>query len=283
MRAARAGLQGVFAVYKPPGVHWSLVRDTVETQLLKGLNSLERPAPRQRVRFLPSTVEDQGGKELMMTVTQVPVLADHPLVSGPAFTHLKIGAGHRLDRKSSGVFVLGVGHGNKLLTDLYDAHLSRAYTVCGLLGKATDDFSDTGKLIEKTTFDHITRENLERILAVIQGSNHKALLQPHPSPCFFPLRCYRPPKEPGEPDSSQPLSFSKSRANPREWSVERSMGSDYQQPVWRVMLLSFLGIALLLWCVLRPQTEIDQLLETALQGDFQEAEPQVTPDGQEKP
>ncbi|XP_066466816.1 pseudouridylate synthase TRUB2, mitochondrial isoform X1 [Tiliqua scincoides] len=177
MRAARAGLQGVFAVYKPPGVHWSLVRDTVETQLLKGLNSLERPAPRQRVRFLPSTVEDQGGKELMMTVTQVPVLADHPLVSGPAFTHLKIGAGHRLDRKSSGVFVLGVGHGNKLLTDLYDAHLSRAYTVCGLLGKATDDFSDTGKLIEKTTFDHITRENLERILAVIQGSNHKALLQ----------------------------------------------------------------------------------------------------------
>lgn len=26
------------------------------------------------------------------------------------------------------------------------------YTVRGLFGKATDDFSDTGKLIEKTTF-----------------------------------------------------------------------------------------------------------------------------------
>ncbi|XP_063000653.1 pseudouridylate synthase TRUB2, mitochondrial isoform X1 [Elgaria multicarinata webbii] len=177
MRAARAALQGLFAVYKPPGVPWSLVRDTVETQLLKDLNLLERPAPRQRIRFLPSTVEGKDGKELTMTVTQVPVLADHPLVSGPVFTHLKIGAGHRLDTKSSGVFLLGAGYGNKLLTDWYNAHLTRTYTVRGLFGKATDDFSDTGKLIEKTTFDHITREQLDRILSVIQGSNQKSLLQ----------------------------------------------------------------------------------------------------------
>ncbi|KFO99033.1 putative tRNA pseudouridine synthase 2, partial [Calypte anna] len=74
------------------------------------------------------------------------------------------------------VSVLGIGHGNKLLTALYNCHLTKAYTVGGLFGKATDDFSDMGKLIERTTFDHITREKLERILAVIQGTNHKALL-----------------------------------------------------------------------------------------------------------
>ncbi|KFV64076.1 putative tRNA pseudouridine synthase 2, partial [Dryobates pubescens] len=74
------------------------------------------------------------------------------------------------------VSVLGIGHGNKLLTDLHNCHLTKVYTVGGLFGKATDDFSDTGKLVEKTTFDHITREKLERILAVIQGTNHKALL-----------------------------------------------------------------------------------------------------------
>lgn len=28
----------------------------------------------------------------------------------------------------------------------------KVYTVGGLFGKATDDFSDTGKLVEKTTF-----------------------------------------------------------------------------------------------------------------------------------
>lgn len=30
--------------------------------------------------------------------------------------------------------------------------LLKVYTVGGLFGKATDDFSDTGKLVEKTTF-----------------------------------------------------------------------------------------------------------------------------------
>ncbi|XP_014426984.1 pseudouridylate synthase TRUB2, mitochondrial isoform X1 [Pelodiscus sinensis] len=175
-KAAWSGLNGLFTVYKPSGVASLRVRDSVETLLLKELNSLKQPDMPQQVRFLPTTVEGNAGKELTLTVTQLPVLAAHPLVRGPNFTHLKIGVGHRLDTKSSGVLVLGVGHGNKLLTDLYDAHLTRTYTVRGLFGKATDDFSDTGKLIEKTTFDHVTRDKLERILAVIQGTNHKALL-----------------------------------------------------------------------------------------------------------
>ncbi|NXS13785.1 TRUB2 synthase, partial [Neodrepanis coruscans] len=139
------------------------------------LNAAPRRAPRQHVRFLP-TPAPGGGGAVELVPTMVPVLADHPLVRGPRFRRLKIGVGHRLDMKSSGVFVLGIGHGNKLLTDLYNCHLTKVYTVGGLFGKATEDFSDTGKLIEKTTFDHITREKLERILAVIQGTNHKALL-----------------------------------------------------------------------------------------------------------
>lgn len=50
------------------------------------------------------------------------------------------------------------------------------YTVRGLLGKATDNFCEDGRLIEKTTYDHVTRERLDRILAVIQGSHQKALV-----------------------------------------------------------------------------------------------------------
>uniref|UniRef100_A0A8D0HD52 TruB pseudouridine synthase family member 2 n=1 Tax=Sphenodon punctatus TaxID=8508 RepID=A0A8D0HD52_SPHPU len=175
-REAWARLHGLFAVYKPPGMHWQMVRDTVETQLLKDLNSLKRPPPRQEIRFLTSTIEGNARKELTITASRLPVLADHPLVAGPMFTHLNMGAVHRLDMKSSGVLVLGVGHGNKLLPYLYNTHPTKAYVVHGLFGKATDDFSDTGKLIEKTTFDHITEEKLEQILAVIQGSNHKSLL-----------------------------------------------------------------------------------------------------------
>lgn len=29
-------MDGLLAVYKPQGVHWKLVRDTIETNLLKG-------------------------------------------------------------------------------------------------------------------------------------------------------------------------------------------------------------------------------------------------------
>ncbi|KAK9392479.1 putative tRNA pseudouridine synthase 2 [Crotalus adamanteus] len=181
MRAAAAAagtaLQGLFAVYKPPGVHWMTVTETVKLHLIKGLNALKQPEPCQQICFQPSVAEKETGKELTLTVSQVPKLADHPLVSGPVFTQLNVGAGPRLDMQSSGVFVLGVGHGTKLLKDWYNAHLTRAYTVSGLFGKATDNFSDTGKLIEKSTFDHVTREKLERIVSVIQGSNHKALLQ----------------------------------------------------------------------------------------------------------
>ncbi|XP_031986794.1 mitochondrial mRNA pseudouridine synthase TRUB2 isoform X2 [Corvus moneduloides] len=150
MAAPAAELAGLFAVYKPAGVAWGRVRDAVETRLLRELNAAPGRAPRQRVRFLPAPAPGGGGA-VELVAARVPVLADHPLV-------------------------LGIGHGNKLLTELYNCHLTKVYTVGGLFGKATDDFSDTGNLVEKTTFDHITREKLERILAVIQGTNQKALL-----------------------------------------------------------------------------------------------------------
>ncbi|XP_041049908.1 mitochondrial mRNA pseudouridine synthase TRUB2 isoform X1 [Carcharodon carcharias] len=169
-------LNGLFAVYKPPGIHWKRLRDTVETKLLKELNSLEQPVLWQQVRFLPSFTEGENGNETSLTVAQLPVLAGHPQVKGPAFVALKVGAGHRLDLQSSGVLVLGVGNGNQQLAHLYNSHLTKEYTVKGSFGKATEDFSDTGRLIERTTYDHITLDRLERIIAVIQGSHQRALL-----------------------------------------------------------------------------------------------------------
>lgn len=46
--AGLARLQGLFAVYKPPGLKWKHLRDTVELQLLKG-ECLE-PDPGSRSR-----------------------------------------------------------------------------------------------------------------------------------------------------------------------------------------------------------------------------------------
>lgn len=173
---ALARLQGLFAVYKPPGLKWKHLRDTVELQLLKGVNAGKPPAPEQRVRFLLGPVGSDEEKELTLTATSVPTLTNHPLVCGPAFTSLKVGVGHRLDAQASGVLVLGVGHGRRLLTSMYNAHLTKDYTIRGLLGKATDDFCEDGQLVEKSTYDHVTREKLDRILALIQGSHQKALV-----------------------------------------------------------------------------------------------------------
>ncbi|XP_013931824.1 PREDICTED: protein CCSMST1 [Thamnophis sirtalis] len=103
------------------------------------------------------------------------------------------------------------------------------------------------------------------MVSVIQGSNHKALLQPPLSLGFLPRRLYSRPKESEEPENAEPLSFTKSPANPRRWSTRQSMGSDQQQPLWRAMLISLSIALLLLWCVLRPETEVDRQAEEFLQ------------------
>ncbi|KAM4613635.1 pseudouridylate synthase TRUB2, mitochondrial [Polymixia lowei] len=170
-------LEGLFCVYKPPGVHWKHVRDRIQTSLLEGINATpSQPLP-QVVRFL---AEPGGGKEgfteLTLSATSVPSLTNHPLVIGPEFKHIHVGVGHRLDAFSSGVLVLGVGNGNKALNDLYKTRVTRDYTLEGKFGIATDDFSHTGRIVEQSTYGHITQDKLERVLAMLQGANQKAML-----------------------------------------------------------------------------------------------------------
>uniref|UniRef100_A0A672H011 TruB pseudouridine (psi) synthase family member 2 n=1 Tax=Salarias fasciatus TaxID=181472 RepID=A0A672H011_SALFA len=170
-------LEGLFCVYKPPGVHWKLVRDTIETNLLKGINATPPQALPHEVRFLLQPSSDpEAPKGLTLTAASVPALSKHPLVTGPEFQHIRVGVGHRLDASSSGVLVLAVGNGNKVLNDFYQTQVTRDYTLEGEFGIASHNFSDTGRIVERSTYDHITLEKLERVLAVLQGSNQKALL-----------------------------------------------------------------------------------------------------------
>ncbi|XP_054883626.1 mitochondrial mRNA pseudouridine synthase TRUB2 [Poeciliopsis prolifica] len=169
-------LEGLFCVYKPAGVHWKLVRDTIETNLLKGVNDTPAPPLPHEVRFLPNPnkqPEAPGG--LMLRPVSVPVLSKHPLVTGPEFQHLKVGVGHRLDASSSGVLVLAVGNGNKILNDLYQIRTTRDYTLEGEFGMATHDFTHTGRIVERSTYNHITQEKMETVLAMLEGANQKAL------------------------------------------------------------------------------------------------------------
>uniref|UniRef100_A0A674K1P7 Ubiquinol-cytochrome c reductase complex assembly factor 4 n=1 Tax=Terrapene triunguis TaxID=2587831 RepID=A0A674K1P7_9SAUR len=88
--------------------------------------------------------------------------------------------------------------------------------------------------------------------------------RPRPLSCLVcPVR--RLSRQPGpedvaESESSRPIPFSTSKASPRVWSVDRSMGSDYRRPWVKVLPVSLLGIGLLLWCVFREEAEVDERL-----------------------
>ncbi|XP_031680754.1 mitochondrial mRNA pseudouridine synthase TRUB2-like [Oncorhynchus kisutch] len=110
------------------------------------INAAPPTAHHQRLQFLaePISVVAEGSSELTLSAASVPLLAHHPLVSGPEFQYIRAAVGHRLDAFSSGVLV--VGQANKALTDLYRSHVTR------------------------------NTSQLEKVLAMIQGSNQKALL-----------------------------------------------------------------------------------------------------------
>ncbi|XP_072734470.1 ubiquinol-cytochrome c reductase complex assembly factor 4 [Ciconia boyciana] len=69
-----------------------------------------------------------------------------------------------------------------------------------------------------------------------------------------------------ETEGGGAIPFSASRASPRAWSVSRSMGSDHERPWAKVLPLSLLCTGLLLWCVFRERTEIDERLEAVFSG-----------------
>ncbi|KAM6407465.1 ubiquinol-cytochrome c reductase complex assembly factor 4 [Rhynochetos jubatus] len=71
-----------------------------------------------------------------------------------------------------------------------------------------------------------------------------------------------------EPEGGGAIPFSASKGSPRVWSVSQSMGSDHERPWAKVLPLSLLSTALLLWCALRQETEIDERLEAAFSGQI---------------
>ncbi|KAG9338330.1 hypothetical protein JZ751_025886 [Albula glossodonta] len=78
-----------------------------------------------------------------------------------------MGHGGTLDSPASGVLVVGIGNGTKMLSSMLTG--SKKYTAIGELGKATDTLDATGSVIEEKAYDHITREKLEEKLQKFVG------------------------------------------------------------------------------------------------------------------
>ncbi|XP_053548665.1 pseudouridylate synthase TRUB1 [Bombina bombina] len=80
---------------------------------------------------------------------------------------LKIGHGGTLDSSASGVLVVGIGDGTKMLGTMLTG--SKKYTTVGELGKATDTLDASGTVTEEKPFEHITEGDLQRVLKNFTG------------------------------------------------------------------------------------------------------------------
>uniref|UniRef100_A0A672JYZ9 Si:ch211-231f6.6 n=1 Tax=Sinocyclocheilus grahami TaxID=75366 RepID=A0A672JYZ9_SINGR len=74
----------------------------------------------------------------------------------------------------------------------------------------------------------------------------------------------KPPDDENEAFKPKPIQFSTSKASHRTWKVDRSMGSTYQRPWWKVLPISITGVGFVVWCMFRRESEIDGSLEKNL-------------------
>ncbi|KAK2866434.1 hypothetical protein Q7C36_002490 [Tachysurus vachellii] len=124
-------LNGVFAIYKKSGPTSADVLNTLKQKLLKEAG-VDKVNPKKRKKQA-----------------------------------IKLGHGGTLDSSASGVLVVGMGDGTKMLTSMLSG--SKKYTAVGELGKATDSFDATGGVVQAKSYDHITRELFEEKLKQFTG------------------------------------------------------------------------------------------------------------------
>ncbi|XP_053306316.1 pseudouridylate synthase TRUB1 [Spea bombifrons] len=122
-------LSGLFPIYKPKGPTSAQVLNQLKGQLLK----------------------EAGLKEYVKKRKQT----------------LKIGHGGTLDSSASGVLVVGIGEGTKMLSSMLTG--SKKYTTVAELGKATDTLDASGAVTAEKPYDHVTKEDLEKVLPSFTG------------------------------------------------------------------------------------------------------------------
>ncbi|XP_036391905.1 protein CCSMST1 isoform X2 [Megalops cyprinoides] len=97
------------------------------------------------------------------------------------------------------------------------------------------------------------------------GRKTELKVDPHRNLCLTSQRCrqlQRPPED--EEAEEKPIKFSTSKASHRIWKVDRSLGSNFERPWWKVLPVSLVGVCFLLWCIFRKESVVDQQLEKQL-------------------
>ncbi|XP_074599186.1 pseudouridylate synthase TRUB2, mitochondrial [Brevipalpus obovatus] len=171
-------LNGIFTIYKPPKIGMTSVRKLIMRRLTNELNSMEVRPVAKRI-----CIEGELSKGENLTVKMVQNYADHPLVVGPRYQEKDFGVKFvsGLDYHTSGVIPLGIGaHGCYLASKMEKSLPIRCYQIKGRLGFATDDFTISGNIREKSKYSHVGKARLDNLLAVVEGSHRNSMIQSMP-------------------------------------------------------------------------------------------------------
>ncbi|KAF9629431.1 Pseudouridine synthase II [Lasiodiplodia theobromae] len=147
-------LEGVLAIHKPLGISSAQVIRDVENHF--NPSELFQPnleAERRAVVLEKRKKGDQYRKK-----------------KGPNRTQrVKMGHGGTLDPLATGILILGLGSGTKALGKYLNG-CQKTYETTVLFGCATDTFDNTGKVIGRAPYAHVTRDMVEKALEKFKGN-----------------------------------------------------------------------------------------------------------------
>ncbi|KAF2859999.1 pseudouridine synthase [Piedraia hortae CBS 480.64] len=141
-----AVVEGIFAVDKPPS--------TSSAQVIRNLQEKFDPSR----LFQPWLRQEKARLEVARAGQRK--RRHRPL-------HVKMGHGGTLDPEATGVLILGVGSGTKLLGSFLNC--TKSYETVVLFGAATDTYDCWGRIVGQKQYEQITRDRVEDALKQYRG------------------------------------------------------------------------------------------------------------------
>lgn len=75
------------------------------------------------------------------------------------------------------ILVYGINAGTKEAFYIRQSKLTRAYRISGKFGEATDNYYKDGKVAERSTYNHVKRSNIDRLLAHMQAIHQRKMFE----------------------------------------------------------------------------------------------------------
>jgi len=166
-------LQGAFCIYKPPRTSLTEAMKFIPLRLAKDLNSKPMPPIPPRVEVTGSFTKNDWEVEVL------PDWSMHPAVLGPRYLagDISLCSLTPMNDLAQGVCVLGVNRvGASDIAVLKAAQLISTYVISIRLGVTTSDAFYTGRPIEKTSYDHVTRGRLSTVLTKYLGYDQPRMI-----------------------------------------------------------------------------------------------------------